>query len=165
MSVYKNDIYTSDALNNPDQCIQTVIRTATSADLQPYASCAYANNVKEWAVLQGWRGPRAPYRKSLDVRYLRVENSGRDRIGVAINLYSYDAPMCKAKGPSFILNPGQTTELGINTIGAPMQAIWLFNLSDNSLVNTPHLVKEHVNQIVLRQGMNLWFCQDYKYGA
>lgn len=162
MSVYTNDVYTPEFAEQ--NCYQGFSIPQTQATIKPYPACDYGNRVKMWRTLQGWQGGREPFRRSLDVRYGRIENSGKSRVGVAINLYMRDAPACRATKPSFYLNPGEVIELGLNTVSAPAQTLWLFD-EKGALVNTPHLMKNNVNTFVLRQGMNLWYVQDYKWGA
>lgn len=162
MSVVENNIYLP--AYGEDTCYASPTRPLSHWQTHPYPACDYGNRVKMWRTLQGWHGGRAPRRRVLDVRYARIENAGRHRVGVAINIYWHDAPACRVTKPSFFLEPGETIELGLNLNTGPAQTLWLFDEQGN-LVNTPHLIKNNVNQLVLREGMNLWFVQDYKWGA
>lgn len=93
--------------------------------------------------------------RDINIRYVTVENSATGPIGVAIvNYLSGPTPPIK-----FVLKGGEIRHLGINSQGGPDQALWLLDVNTKKPVGNPTMLHRHVNQFVIRQGLNAYWVQ------
>jgi hypothetical protein len=120
------------------------------------------NIVRDWNLAQGFGDPSDELvyiKRDLDIRHVTIENSGERVIGIAVATYSRGGPIPKA---NFLLRGGATKDLGINTIGGPMQYIWLLDPVSGKVVGEATPFRTDCNQFVVRDGLNLWWIQAFK---
>ena len=114
------------------------------------------NIVRDYNKLQGTYNPAdLSYQIIRDInhRYVTIENSGEERIGVSIVPYIYGKTPCI----KFVLFPGEIKHLGINPQGSADQFIWLLNPTTGLPVGDASILARNSNQFVLRNGLNNWF--------
>jgi len=97
--------------------------------------------------------------RDYNIRYLNIQNSSPRPIGVAITNYK-DGPTPPIR---FSLEGGEIKHLGINSIGGPVQVLWLLDLQTKKPVSTPHTIQTNGNSLVLRDGLNKWFVSVFNY--
>lgn len=116
------------------------------------------NNIKHWDKLQGYTHASDEYiqiRRDLNHRYVTIENSGVNPIGIAITTYwCGDLPKVQ-----FVINPNEIKNIGINAIGEVMQFIHLLNPITGEPVGSPTSFNTRSNQFVLREGLQKWYVQ------
>jgi len=121
-----------------------------------------ANQVRDYNVAQGTSHPSDLTHQIIrdyNIRYVTVENSSTEPIGVAITgsqLMEQTPPV------NFTLAGGEIRHIGINTIGSPMQFIHIIDLETRRHVGDPYPFRTDANQFVLRDGINKWFVQAFK---
>lgn len=120
------------------------------------------NITRDWNQSQGFSNPAdetVMIRRDLDIRKVSVENSSPDNpMGMAVTTY-YQGPLPKIQA---ILQPGEVKYIGINTIGGPMQFLWMLDVQTKNPVGEPTPFRTDCNQFVLRQGLNKWFVQAFQ---
>ncbi len=119
------------------------------------------NGVRDYNAAQGVSHPSdltVQIIRDINLRYVTIENSSFNHIGVSIT----DAPEMYPTPPlKFTLIPGEIRHLGINTIGEPMQFIHLIDLKTKRHVATPYPFRTNANSFVLREGINKWFVDGF----
>ena len=118
--------------------------------------------VRDWNKLQGMThvsDEHIQIRRDLDARHVSIENSGERAVGVAIATYIDFSPIPKLQ---MILKPGEIKDVGINTIGGPMQYIHILDPTTQKHLGYPTSFRTDSNQFVLRDGLNSWFVQAFK---
>lgn len=123
-----------------------------------YAPCSIQSIVKDWKELQGGYPLAKKNVKSIDSRYVCIENNSRNNaIDVGIGLDAVNPPPVV-----FRIEPGRKKDCGMNTYDMPPQYIWLYDIDTGKLRNfPPHVVKYPINSISLNEGTNLWFCKNF----
>ena len=117
------------------------------------------NIVKDFDKLQGHRDfGRVPIRYNINVKRVRIGNNNREPVLVAIHTLRYGKP----PKPQFILEGGQSRNFGVNPSGDYHQFVWLFDHKTGQVVNDPHTIHRHVNNLVLNKGLNRWWIMDYR---
>jgi hypothetical protein len=120
------------------------------------------NIVRDWDMAQGFGDPSDEIvyiRRDLDIRHISIENSGERLIAIAITTYPQGGPVPK---PNFVLRGGGVKHVGVNTIGGPMQYIWMLDPVNGKCVGYPFPLRTDTNQFVLRDGLNLWWVQAFQ---
>lgn len=120
------------------------------------------NIVRDWNMAQGFADPSdeiSYIKRDIDIRRVTVENSGERAIAIGITAYPPSGPVPK---PNFILKGGEIKDLGINTIGGPMQYIWLLDPVNGKVVGNPAPFRTDCNQFVVRDGLNLFWVQAFQ---
>lgn len=120
------------------------------------------NIVRDYNKVQGVTHPSdlsvSPVR-DINVRYVSIENSGKRPIAVGITTYS-DGPV---PHPNFVLGGGEIKHVAINSIGEAMQFIHLMNIENGQRVGRPAPFRTDANSFVLRDGLNLWFVDTFRF--
>lgn len=121
------------------------------------------NVVYDYNKLQGYTHPSdssIQIPRNIDARYISVENSSTDEVGVAITT----GGCCDWFIPKlqFRMLGGENKFLGVNTHGGPLQYIHLLDPQTGKPVSKSCPVSSDANQYVLRKGINGWFTQRYK---
>lgn len=127
---------------------------------QFYAKNEY-NKIRDWNKLQGMTDPSdeiIQIRRDLNHRYVSLENSSPNPVGIAITTY-----YCSKETPklNFVIKGGEIKHLAINTIDGPMQFIHFINIDTGKSIGSPTSFRTDANQFVLRQGMSGWFVQAF----
>jgi hypothetical protein len=115
------------------------------------------NIVRDWNKAQGYSDPSDEIvyiRRDIDIRRVSIQNSSERAIGVAITAYPPDGPLPK---PQFMLRGGGVKNLGINTMGGPMQWVWMLDPTTKKMVGEPAPFRTDSNEFVLRDGINKWW--------
>lgn len=119
------------------------------------------NITRSWNEAQGFTNVADEItliRRDINIRHVSIENSSPDNsVGIAITTY-FEGPIPKIQ---FVLGCGQIKSVGINTIGGPMQFLWILDLKGCPL-GPPKDFRTDCNQFVLRQGLNKWFVQTFQ---
>jgi hypothetical protein len=120
------------------------------------------NNIADWTRLQGYTHPTDAHivpRRDLNFRYVTVENSSFRPIGIGIATYA-----CGGSTPQMVsvLQPGEIKHLGINTVGGPMQFLYLLDPVTQKEVGHPSDFRTDANEFVLRDGLQNWYVQSFK---
>ena len=135
------------------------VGSARSYDVSSaYGSLGLHNIVRDYDKAQGTTHPAdLSYQiiRDINLRYVTVENSSTRPVGVAIMPY-LTGPVPPIK---FILEGGEIKHLGINSQGGPDQTIWLLDVNSKQPLGNPTMLHRHVNQFVVRQGLNNYFIQ------
>ena len=122
----------------------------------------HVNQVRDYNIAQGTSHPSDLTHQIIrdyNIRYVTVENSSVEPIGVAIT----DSQLQNQTPPiNFTLAGGEIRHIGINTIGGPMQFIHTIDLSSHRHVADPYPFRTDANQFVLRHGIAKWFIQAFK---
>jgi len=117
---------------------------------------------RDWRMAQGFTDVSDEItclRRDIDIRHVAIENSSPDNaIGVGVTVY-YEGPIPK---PNFRLIPGERKDIGINSIGEPMQYLWILDLKSGKPVGPPTAFRTDCNQFVLRQGLQKWFVHTFQ---
>lgn len=127
--------------------------------MQPYAPCSMVSKVKDYRVSQGSYPLSKKNVKSIDERYLALENNSREYpVDVGIGLSQSQPPPIL-----FRLQPGTKADLGVNPYGYPSQYIWLYDTENGRVLNAPaHVIKYPINSISINRGVSgLWWMKDY----
>ena len=130
--------------------------------MQWYDPARAYNIVRDWNMAQGFGDSSdeiAYIKRDLDLRHVTVENSGERLIGVGITTYPQGGPIPK---PNFILRGGEIKDVGINTIGGPMQYIWLLDPINGKPVGNTYPFRTDSNQYVIRDGVNMFWVQAFQ---
>lgn len=118
------------------------------------------SKVRDWNKLQGMSDPSdeiVQIRRDLNHRYVTIENSSSNPVGIAITTYYCgDTPKM-----NFVIKGGEIKNLGINTVDGPMQFIHFISPDTKKVVGSPTSFRTDANQFVLRQGMSGWFVQAF----
>jgi len=120
------------------------------------------NIVRDWNLAQGFGDPSDEIvyiKRDLDLRHVTVENSSGRAISIAVATYPWGGPI---PAPNFTLRGGEIKDLGINTIGGPMQYIWPLDPVTKKPVGNATPFRTDCNQFVLRDGVNLWWVQAFQ---
>ncbi len=119
---------------------------------------AKSNIIRSWEMSQGVSSAQdLSYQiiRDYNIRYITVQNSSPHPVGVGITTYiSGPTPQIR-----FMLAAGEIKHLGINSIGSPMQYIWLLDVQTSLPVSEPTALRTDANDFVLRNGINKWFVQ------
>ena len=119
--------------------------------------------VRDWNKAQGMTHPSDEVyqvRRDIGLRRIAIENSSVDMsVAIAIEAYFGQPPL---PTPQFTLAPGQIINLGVNSIGGPMQYIYMYDPQTNELLGTPAPLRTDSNSFVLREGLNKWNVQAFK---
>jgi hypothetical protein len=91
--------------------------------------------------------------RDINYRYITVENSSNRPIGIAIRTYIIKS----APEIDYIIPGGAILHLNINSQGGPTQYIYLLDPQSKKLVGEPTCIMRTSNQLVLRDGLNMWF--------
>ncbi len=117
--------------------------------------------VRDWNMAQGLSHSSDEIgwsRRDLNLRHVTIENSGLDSIGVAITVY-YGSPI---PGIQFVLQGGETRDLGINTVDGPIQYIYILDPRTSKLLGTPYPMRHDAQSFVLRDGIQKWYVHAFK---
>ena len=118
------------------------------------------NQVRDYNVTQGMSHPsNLQILRDYGVRYVTVENSSTEPIGVAISASGLPE---RVPPINFSLAGGEIRHLGINSFGGPMQFIHIIDLQTKRRVADPYAFRTDANQFVLRDGINKWFVHSFK---
>lgn len=121
------------------------------------------NVVRDYNIAQGTSHPSDLIHQIIrdyNIRYVTVENSSTEPIGVSVSDKADVTPHIK-----FTLVGGEIKHIGINTMGGPMQFIHIIDLESRKPVGSPYPFRTDANQFVLRHGINKWFVQPFKRGS
>lgn len=122
----------------------------------------YMNIVRDYNKAQGITHPGdLSYQiiRDYHIRHVSIENSGTRPIGVAITPY-INGPIPKIR---FTLDAGEIKHVGINSQGGPAQMIWMLDPQSGKPVNHPECLRRDANSFVLRDGLNKWYIQFFKF--
>lgn len=117
------------------------------------------NIIRDWNELQGMTHPSDSYvqpLRSVNSRYVNIQNSGYRPISIAITL-SMGGP--ETPNPLLTIPPGQTVHLGLNDVTGPSQFIHLLDPNTKKPVGTTTCIRRDKNTLVLRDGLQQWFVQ------
>lgn len=127
--------------------------------MMSYAPCSVVSKVKDYQISQGSYPFSKKNVKSIDERYLALENNAKEHaVDVGISLsQTQPAPIL------FRLEPGRRADLGVNPYGYPPQFIWLYDPETGRVLNAPaHVIKYPINSISINRGVSgLWWMKDY----
>jgi len=131
----------------------------------PWRDVQHANNiVRDWNEVQAFThctDEHIQIRRDINIRHISIENSGLRRIGISIAPY-YGEPLPPIR---FIMEPGEVKSIGINSIGSPMQYIYLLDPENGLPVGQATAFRTDCNQFVLRDGLENWFVQCFQRTA
>ena len=125
------------------------------------------NIVRDWNMAQGFSHATDEHiqiRRDINIRHVSVENSSQRPIGIAITTF-YGGPIDSVPKLQFILGPGEVKDIGINSIGSPMQFINPLDPVNGKRVGKPYPFQTDSQQFVLRDGTENWFVQAFKRGV
>ena len=112
-----------------------------------------ANNVLDYNKLQGTNNPTdlsIQILRDTNYRYVTLQNSSYRPIGIGITTY-YTGTVPSIR---FIVEPGLTRYLGINSQGEPAQYLWPLDPDTGRQVGSPNIFSAMSNDFVLRDGIN-----------
>ncbi len=121
---------------------------------------AIANHVLDYNKLQGTNNPTdlsSQILRDTNYRYITVQNSSYRPIGLGITTY-YTGTLPSIR---FIVEPGITRYLGINSQGEPAQYAWPLDPETGHQVGNPSILSAISNDFVLRDGINGWKIQKF----
>ena len=119
-----------------------------------------ANNVLDYNKLQGTNNPTdlsTQILRDTNYRYITLQNSSYRPIGIGITTY-YTGTVPSIR---FIVEPGLTRYLGINSQGEPAQYAWPLDPETGQQVGNPSILSATSNDFVLRDGLNGWKMQKF----
>ena len=119
-----------------------------------------ANNVLDYNKLQGTNNPTdlsTQILRDTNYRYVTIQNSSYRPIGIGITTY-YTGTVPSIR---FVVEPGLTRYLGINSQGEPAQYIWPLDPDTSRQVGNPSILSSISNDFVLRDGINGWTVQNF----
>ena len=119
-----------------------------------------ANNVLDYNKLQGTNNPTdlsTQILRDTNYRYITIQNSSYRPIGIGITTY-YTGTTPSIR---FIVEPGITRYLGINSQGEPAQYAWPLDPDTEKQVGNPSILSAMSNDFVLRDGINGWNMQKF----
>jgi hypothetical protein len=127
---------------------------------QFYSQNKYSK-VRDWNKLQGFSHPSdeiIQIRRDLNHRYVSIENSSTNPVGIAITTF-----YCSDITPKidFVMKGGEIRHVGINTIDGPMQFIHFLDIKTGKPVGSPTSFRTDSNSFVLREGTSGWFTQTF----
>ena len=118
------------------------------------------NNVLDYNKLQGTQNPTDLSTQILrdpNYRYITLQNSSYRPVGIGITTY-YTGTVPSVR---FILEPGLTRYLGINSQGEAAQYVWLLDPETGNQVGSPQILSAASNDFVVRDGINGWTVQNF----
>ena len=118
------------------------------------------NNVLDYNKLQGTNNPTDLSTQILrdpNYRYVTLQNSSYRPVGIGITTY-YTGTVPSIR---FILEPGLTRYLGINSQGEAAQYIWTLDPETGNQVGSPNILSAVSNDFILRDGINGWNVQNF----
>lgn len=118
--------------------------------------------VRDWNVAQGVSHPTdlsSQIIRDYNLRYVSVQNSSPyTPVGISI----MDSFEKSTRIPiNFTMAPGEIRALGINSFGARMQYLHIFDLKTRQYLGDPTPFATNANTFVLREGINKWFVQRF----
>ncbi len=119
-----------------------------------------ANNVLDYNKLQGTNNPTdlsIQILRDTNYRYITIQNSSYRPVGIGITTY-YTGTVPSIR---FIVEPGLTRYLGINSQGEPAQYVWPLDPETGRQVGNPSILSAMSNDFVLRDGINGWNVQKF----
>ena len=111
------------------------------------------NNVLDYNKLQGTKNPTdlsIQILRDPNYRYITLQNSSYRPVGIGITTY-YTGTVPSIR---FILEPGLTRYLGINSQGEAAQYIWTLDPETGNQVGNPNILSAISNDFILRDGIN-----------
>jgi len=126
-----------------------------------YAPSKAANIVRDWDKAQALTHPTDQHvqiLRDIGIRYVSIENSGLRPIGIAITTF-YEGVLPKLQ---FVLQPGDVKPLGINSHGSSLQFVHILDPITQKPVGSPFPIRSNAQQLVLRDGLNMWFVQAFQ---
>jgi len=119
--------------------------------------------VRDWNKAQGMTHPSDEVyqiRRDIGLRRISIENSSISTpVAIAIESYFGQPPF---PVPQFTLRPGQISNIGVNSIGGPMQYVYVYDVATGALLGTPAPLRTDSNSFVLSEGLNKWNVQAFK---
>lgn len=118
--------------------------------------------VRDFNRLQGMTSPTDTHvqiLRTVDYRYVSLENSGDVPVGIAITTYVGE-PVPKRR---FVLGAGEVKGVSINSIGEALQYIWILDLETGEPLGKTTALKTDSNSFVLRKGLSLWWVQFFHF--
>src|SRR6187551_2141273 len=107
-----------------------------------------ANIFRDWNTLQGFNhvsDEMSYIRREIGTRKISIENSGDSPVGIAVTS-DIDISTPKTKK---ILRPTETFQAGINSVGEPVQYLWLINPITGNRLSHPLPIRTDCNQYVI----------------
>jgi hypothetical protein len=127
-----------------------------------YTSLPKHSRVVDYNKIQGTTHPtdlHVQIIRDYNVRHVSIENSSTRPIGIAVTTY--------VSGPTppilHSLAPSEIKHLGINSQGGPPQYLWILDLDTKKVVGKPSILRRDANSFVLRDGVNKWWVQFFKF--
>lgn len=101
--------------------------------------------------------------RRIDTRLISVQNSSpTSAVGIAFTTYLGGAgPVPKILK---VLRPGEDINISVNSRGlSDTQTLWMLDPRTGHPVGVPETLKSNANAFVLRDGLQKWFIQAYRF--
>lgn len=116
------------------------------------------NTVKDYRVLENQQDPgNVSLRQNINTKHVRLENDSEKDILVGIDVSVSCQPRKK-----FILHGGQVRDLAVNLPDETTQFVWLYDPMNGQLLNNPHPIRRHINQMAIKEGTNNFWIMDFR---
>ena len=119
------------------------------------------NIVRDYNKVQGVTSPTdlsTQIIRDYNVRYVSIENSSRNPIALGFTTY----PTGPVPKPRLFLRGGEIKNIAINPQGSTQQYLWILDPNTHQTVGFTQPFSRNANSFVLRDGINMWWIQEYR---